>query len=193
MASFQIDNRGSSSVVSYVLVLSLVVATAGGSMYVFNTIDNPLGTAVEDTDFIVDRGGSDEHRLVYVGDDDLDASNVEVLEISGDESGETAYKTPSGWDNQSLEFGDVVVDDLTGEAGGDYNFDVGEPVQILGHENANYDEGEDELTSQSGGERLQTVEVRETDPDTIEDLDDEELEEILVDGDRDGNISINVG
>ena len=168
---------------SYVLVLGLVIGTAGGVAMAFDAVseNNPI-EGQQGTDFVVDRTTSDEYRLIYAGDEKLNARNTDVLELSNDEG--TILTTPDEWTNQTLVLGDVIDDDLTTD------FTHGSKINIIQHEDADIVGGE--VESRSGGERLQSVIIRQTDPEELGG--DTDLSDILVEDPTasDSEISVTV-
>jgi len=175
--TFTSETKGASPTVSYALIAALVLATAGGGMYVLNGMDNPLSESqIEAQQFVVDReatAGGYEYALVYVGSQDLSDENTDVLEVSND--GGQILMEPDDWDGNTLSRGDEAVSDLSTE------FASGEEVNIIKYTDAQIDGGS--VVSNGESERLQRVTIRESDPEEL----DGNLSDILVDGDGGGS------
>jgi len=160
-------------VISYVMIIALVIAIAGGVYLVFDTIGNPIA-GQQGTEFVVNYDQpTDSYQLIYAGDP-LDASETDVLEVSNEDG--QYLNDSSYWSDGTLEKGDIVAGDLNATDG----FDRGDIVHIIRHEDATTENGNEVLVSESGGERLQSVEIRDTD------LEDYGIEFDREEGDIDG-------
>jgi len=163
------------------MIIALVMGVAGGAVMVFDSIGNPIA-GQQGTEFAVNHvEATDSYQLVYASDSDLNDENIDVLEISN-EDGDSIYQTPSDWDDSTLERGEIVHENVTNVDG----FSPGDRINLIRHEDASVENGE--IASQSGGERLQSVDIRG------QDLDEYDIELIGDDGGGgEGGIGIDVG
>lgn len=162
---FLSDTRGTSTTVTYTLIVVFVIATAGGGITAVQGLQDISESQIESQEFVVEEYSDygAHYRLVYTGSEVLTYKNIDVLEVSGDSK--KILTTPDAWSGNNLSRGDTVIEDLTPNGLRNSDFSDGEKLDIIKYSNAEINNGS--VVGAEQPQLLQTVALRGPDPGDI--------------------------